>query len=188
MKVTRRTFVQKAALLSATLPWRSGRLWGADTSLPIASGTDASNHKSREILFTPGKIAERSGSYDRYEILQKAPQNPIFTAEKPWEEAGIGWGSVLRSRVDGKFKFIYGTSFPKAQAGAVPIDNSDQGKNECVVCYAESDDGIRWRRPDVKLYLQGEFPGNNIILSWPSYFNDSSSVIEDTVDTDAARR
>jgi hypothetical protein len=188
MKVTRRTFVQKAALLSATLSCRSGRLWGADTSLPIASRTDASNHKSREILFTPGRIAERSGSYDRYEILQKAPQNPIFTAEKPWEEAGIGWGSVLRSRVDGKFKFIYGTSFPKAQAGAIPIDNSEQGKNECVVCYADSDDGIQWRRPDVKLYLQDEFPGNNIILSWPSYFNDSSSVIEDMLDPNAARR
>ncbi len=188
MRVTRRRFVQQTALLSTALPWGITKLWGAESSLPIVSATDASNQKSREILFTPGKIAERSGCYDRYEILQKSPENPVFTAEEPWEHAGIGWGSVLRSRLDGKFKFFYGTAFPKPQGGAVPIDNSEQGKNECVVCYAESDDGIRWRRPDVKLYLQDEFPANNIILAWPSYFNDSSSVIEDMMDTDVSRR
>lgn len=188
MKLSRRAFVQQAALLSASLPAASGKLWGAETTPPAAAGTNAPNHQSREILFTPAKIAERSNCYDRFEILQKSPHNPVFKAEQPWEEAGIGWGSVLRSRVDGKFKFIYGTAFPKAQAGAVPIDNSEQGKHECVVCYAESDDGIQWRRPDLKLYFQDEFPGNNIVLAWPSYFNDSSSVIEDVRDPDPQRR
>ena len=127
MKVTRRTFVQQAALLSATLRWENGRLWGAETSLANASETSAANRKSREILFTPGKISERGGSYDRYEILQKAPQNPVFTAEKPWEVGGIGWGSVLRSHLDGKFKFIYGTSFPKARTRSARTSAASPG-------------------------------------------------------------
>ena len=129
MKISRRTFVQKAAMVSATLPWGSGWLWGAETNLPIASATKTPNHQSREILFTPGKIAERKSCYDRYEILQKSPQNPVFTAEKPWEVAGIGWGSVLRSRLDGKFKFIYGTAFPKAQAAAYMRTHSNCSSN-----------------------------------------------------------
>src|SRR5689334_20951447 len=104
MKVTRRRFVQHTALLSATLPWGSAKILAADSSL-AANATNGSSGKSREILFTPGNVAERSKCYDRYQILQKAPQNPAFTAEKPWEVGGIGWGSVLRSRLDGKFKF-----------------------------------------------------------------------------------
>src|SRR5262245_35184778 len=144
MKVSRRAFVQQTAMISAALSCEGGALLGAETKLPIASKSSAPNHQSREILFTPGKVADRRSCYDRFEILQKYSQNPVLTAEEPWEVAGIGWGSVLRSRLDGKFKFIYGTAFPKAQAGAVPIDNSEQGKHECVVCFAESDDGIQW--------------------------------------------
>ena len=36
--------------------------------------------------------------------------------------------------------------------------------------------------------LQDSFPDNNIIWSWPGYFNDSLSVIEDTIDADPQRR
>lgn len=142
----------------------------------------------REILFSPGNITERKNTYDRYEPLRKAAQNPVMTAQKPWEKGGINWGSVIRSPVDGKFKFFYGTDFPGQQEGAIQVDNSMQGKNHCVVCYAESDDGVTWRRPALNLYFQDQFPDNNIILAWASYYNDSASVIEDRHEADAQRR
>jgi hypothetical protein len=74
------------------------------------------------------------------------------------------------------------------QEGAVLVDNSMQGKNHCVVCCAESDDGLTWRRPAVKRHFQDRFPGNNIILAWPAYYNDAPSVIEDWHDPDPRRR
>ena len=85
-------------------------------------------------------------------------------AQMAWEKGGVNWGSVLRT-ADGKFRFFYCTDFPGRQEGAVLIDNSMQGKNHCVVCYAESDDGLTWRRPALNLFFQDQFPGNNIILS-----------------------
>ena len=195
MNSTRRAFLQKSSLLAAlplanvaltaahapTSPWPNGTL---PSPPPPAPNSDI----LREILFSPGFITEKKNCYDRYEPLRKPAQNPVLRAEMPWEKAGVCWGSVLRSPRDGKFKFFYSTDFPGAQAGAVLVDNSMQGKNHCVVCYAESDDGLTWRRPALDLFFQKEFPGNNIILTWTSYYNDAPSVIEDLHDPDPQRR
>lgn len=157
---------------------------------PSSSSNPAASGQSilRELLFTPGIIAGRENCYDRFEMLRKSERNPIFTAQQPWEELGVNWGSVIRSEVDGKFKFFYGAHFAGAQAGAIQIDNSEQGKNHCVVCYAESDDGLNWTRPALNLHFQDQFPDNNIVFEWPSYYNDSNSVIEDLAESDPQRR
>ena len=143
----------------------------------------------REVLFSPGNITERDRCYDRLEPLRKLNINPIFQAEMPWEVSGIHWGSVIRSEVDGKFKFFYSTTYPQDLEGeTVLIDNSEVGSQQHVCCYAESDDGVHWHRPVLNLMLQDTFPDNNIIWHWPGYFNDSLSVIEDMIDPDPRRR
>ncbi len=189
MNSTRRTFIRHTALLAAAMPLVKMRLAAtvsnaSTTSVPpLPSGT-----LLREILFSPSNITERKNCYDRFEPLHKPPQNPLMTAQMPWEKSGIAWGSVIRSQADGKFKFFYSTDFPGVQAGAVLVDNSLQGKSNCVVCYAESDDGLVWRRPALNLHFAEEFPNNNIILTWASYYNDSPSVIEDLHERDPQRR
>jgi len=188
MKLSRRTFLQHTSLLAAALPLARLRLAAAEPTSAPAAASAAGGGVLREILFTPGFTAERQNSVDRFNPMQKSAQNPVFTAEMPWEGSGIAWGSVLRSRRDGKFRFFYETEFPGIVEGAVLIDNSLQGKRHCVVCYAESDDGLHWRRPALNLHFADQFPGNNIVLFWPAYFNDSCSVIEDLVERDPARR
>jgi hypothetical protein len=188
MNQTRRTFLKQTPLFAAALSLANPKLSTAENSPATPAAASSAGGLLREVLFTPGNITERRNSYDRFELLKRSGRNPVFTSQKPWEAAGIHWGSVIRSRVDGKFKFFYGTHFPGAQEGAVLIDNSEQGKNHCVVCYAESDDGLNWRRPGLDLYFKDQFPGNNIVLAWPSYYNDSSSVIEDMIDSDPKRR
>ena len=182
---TRRTFLQKTALLTATLPLARGSLTAASAASALASTPTG---VLREILFSPGNITEKKNCYDRFEPLKKPAQNPVLKAEMPWEKSGVAWGSVLRSQVDGKFKFFYSTDFPGEQAGAVLVDNSMQGRSHCVVCYAESDDGLVWRRPALNQFFQNEFPGNNIVLTWAAYYNDSPSVIEDLHEPDPQRR
>jgi len=145
----------------------------------------------REVLFSPGNVADRRDCYDRLEPLRKLDINPVFRAEMPWEEGGIHWSSVIRSQVDGKFKLFYSTTYPQAlEEGdrTVTIDNADLGSQQHVCCYAESDDGVHWQRPVLDLMLGDVFPDNNIIWNWPAYFNDSLSVIEDILDPDPARR
>ena len=190
MKNTRRSFLQKTSLLVAALPLANLRLNATEGSIPKAAvPVPVENGVLRAILFSPGNITERKSCYDRFEVLRKSAQNPVMTAQMPWEGAGgVNWGSVIRSRLDGKFKFFYCTDFPGIQEGAVLVDNSMQGKNHCVVCYAESDDGITWRRPAQNRYFQDKFPGNNIVFAWASYYNDSASVIEDLHESDPSRR
>lgn len=143
----------------------------------------------REVLFSPATIAEREKCYDRLEPLRKLDRNPVFRAERPWESAGIHWGSVIRSEVDGKYRFFYSTAFPvSALEETVVIDNAEVGTERHIACYAESDDGLHWHRPAVDRLLADAFPGNNIIWQWPGYFNDSLSVIEDAADPDLSRR
>lgn len=190
MPQTRRTFLQQTSLLAAALPLANLKLSAATPAGGTAATVPGAPAAGvlHEVLFSPGNITERKNSYDRYELLKKPAQNPVMVAEMPWEGAGgVNWGSVLRG-TDGKFKFFYCTDFPGAQEGAILIDNSMQGKNHCVVCYAESDDGLTWRRPALNLYFQDKFPGNNIIFAWASYYNDASTVIEDLHDPDPARR
>ena len=169
------------ALAALTVP-------AADNSAGATRAAAPAGTVLREVLFSPGNITERKNTYDRFEPLRKPAQNPVMVAQMPWEKGGVNWGSVLRSPVDGKFKFFYCTDFPGRQEGAVLVDNSMQGKNHCVVCYAESDDGIVWRRPALNLHFQEQFPGNNIILTWAAYYNDSASVIEDRHEIDPERR
>ena len=143
----------------------------------------------REILFSPGNITEKERCYDRLEPLRKLGINPVFQAEREWEEVGIHWASVIESEVDGKLKLFYSTAYPLAlEQGTVDIDNSELGSQQHICCYAESDDGVEWHRPALNLMLQDSFPDNNIIWNWPGYFNDSLSVIEDTIDPDPRRR
>ncbi len=186
---TRRAFLRHTSRLAAALPLAHAALGGAERpTLPPPAVPSPPNGTLREILFSPGNITERKNCYDRLEPLKKPAQNPLLTAQMPWEKSGICWGSVLRSAVDGKFKFFYSTDFPGAQEGAVTVDNSMQGKNHCVVCYAESDDGLVWRRPALDLFFKDQFPGNNIVLTWAAYYNDSPSVIEDMHERDPLRR
>ncbi|MEO6873298.1 MAG: hypothetical protein ABI222_00610 [Opitutaceae bacterium] len=193
MNQSRRRFLQTSSLLAAALPLTKLRLSSAEPTAAVSplvppASPDAGARPLREILFTPGNTSERLRSYDRFEPMQKSALNPVFTATMPWEDSGFGWGSVIRSRLDGKFKYFYGTEFPGQVDGTIAIDNSQQGKKHCVVCYAESDDGLHWHRPALNLFFADKFPGNNIIVHWPAYFNDSSSVIEDFIERDSARR
>jgi len=189
MNHTRRSFLQQASLLAAALPLAQVRLAGGEPAMSALPAAPKAGGVLREVLFSPGNITERKNCADRFEPLRKAVQNPVMTAQMPWEgSGGVNWGSVIRSAVDGKFKFFYCTEFPGAQEGAVLVDNSMQGKNHCVVCYAESDDGLTWRRPALNLFFQDQFPGNNIILKWTAYYNDAASVIEDLHERDPQRR
>ena len=117
---TRRTFLQKTALLTAALPLTRGSLTAASAPVPPYASTSV----LREMLFSPGNITEKKNCYDRFEPLKKPVQNPVLKAEMPWEKSGVAWGSVLRSSIDGKFKFFYSTDFPGAQAGALYTDKN----------------------------------------------------------------
>lgn len=94
-------------------------------------------------------------------VCEPAKKETVFVADKPWEAGMAHYANVIR--VDGKYRMYYlthGVHSKKTVAGRKDtIDILDT-----YVCYAESTDGLHWKRPSVGLYeYEGSYE-NNIIL------------------------
>lgn len=91
----------------------------------------------------------------RYPRAEKVPITGLeggSTGE--WDAAGTtSFGSVIIE--GGLFRmWYYGIRVPNHYGEQLDLP---------LVCYAESDDGIHWRKPDLKITGQNRFPGNNLL-------------------------
>lgn len=108
---------------------------------------------------------------------------PIIWPEDPRVESDCAWGSVIREK-DGKFRLWYCTMMmgeagggPHEMAAAGvwgrgadftfnPRSKADTPDYESMLGkYAESDDGLKWRKPDLGLIEFRNSKSNNIILN-----------------------
>ena len=105
----------------------------------------------------------------------KHPDNPLLKPDRPWEGyLALQPGTVLFDEEEGLFKMWY-----NALASDKRPDVQD------FLCYATSQDGITWEKPDLGLV---EFRGskkNNIFLKWSFW---THSVIKDTAESNSQRR
>ena len=93
-------------------------------------------------------ILYRAGTVRKLNPLQRYSGKPIIAADKPWETT-VAYCSVYRDPANSKYKLWY-QAWP--------------GRSGCYLCYAESDDGIKWIKPEIGLV---EFKGsykNNILF------------------------
>lgn len=71
-----------------------------------------------------------------------------------WDEASTTiWGSVIKE----------GNKFRMWHWGLRAPHNYKEQVDLPMTCYSESDDGIHWRKPDLKITGQKRFPGNNLL-------------------------
>jgi len=91
----------------------------------------------------------------------RAGDSPVIIKDKPWEHIAyftFNGSRVIRDPKDGLFKCVYQTWEHSPRAGDSPL-----GTNAHHLLYAESEDGIRWRKPLFDLHkLNGE-PTNMVI-------------------------
>ena len=90
---------------------------------------------------------------------KKYADNPIpFKKEHPWEKSVMRCNTVMYDPEMKKFRMWYGVLMDKA----VYEDNLGRA------CYAESDDGIHWRKPMMNIVdFEGRLP-TNIVCKGPS--------------------
>ena len=127
------------------------------------------NSAQRTILMVDDHhILYRAGTVRKLNPLQRYSGKPIIAADKPWETT-VAYCSVYRDPANGKYKLWY-QAWP--------------GRSGCYLCYAESDDGIKWIKPEIGLV---EFNGSlkNNILFKNGY---GASVIYDVKDPDPNKR
>lgn len=80
------------------------------------------------------------------------PAESVLKFDKPWEGAFCGYATVLKTA--DKFR-IYYRGLPKA---------GGDGSSHEVTCYAESQDGVRWSKPDLGIYEINGSKANNVVL------------------------
>jgi hypothetical protein len=146
---TRRNFLwTTAALACAALPL--GRA--------SASPVDATDIGGRRELFVDDTlIAKLSGGAQR-RLHHPVPREVVLQHDAPWEGTGSGYHSIFR---DGDLYRMY----YKAWHLGVTDEAVKTDSHPLFCCYAESEDGIHWRKPELGLF---EFEGskkNNIVMT-----------------------
>jgi hypothetical protein len=106
---------------------------------------------------------------------QRAPESPVLWGEHAWEKWGTWiYGSVFQDESSGQLRMWYQTN-----AG------SPEG---ALVCYATSEDGLSWHKPELGVVAFRGSRANNIV--WATGYSDAycPSVIYDPRDPDPQRR
>ncbi|MCC6487085.1 MAG: hypothetical protein IT364_06255 [Candidatus Hydrogenedentes bacterium] len=90
--------------------------------------------------------------------LARHPGNPLITRDKPWEGTGPHMGgTVLRDPQDGLYKMWYSVWNSHAYYNKLPFSYN--------VCYAESEDGLTWNKPNLGVFeYEGSMENNCIRL------------------------
>ncbi len=101
---------------------------------------------SRRQLFVDDYLISSMESLRReYHQPVKHPKNPLVVADRPWEGPELCVETVMRDASTGRFRMWY------CDAKARQM-------------YAESDDGIVWRKPELGLISHNGSKKNNIII------------------------
>jgi hypothetical protein len=89
-------------------------------------------------------------------------RNPLIVQDRPWEQRMLSvYGTVLHDESSGRFRCWYLAS---ESDGGIPDTPEAPGTAEYFQCYAESDDGVTWRKPNIAGHPYGRHREHNIVV------------------------
>jgi hypothetical protein len=157
----------------------------APTTAPATAPTTAPGAKGQTILLVDDHhVLYRSGTERVVRPAKRHSNQAVIPNDKPWELM-IAWNSVYRDAKTGKYQLWY-QAYAGTKAGVEkPLVN--------VVAYAESDDGITFRKPELDFFPFKEHKKTNIILIGNGLGDGAGeryccSVLVDEREQDPARR
>jgi hypothetical protein len=107
---------------------------------------------SRLELFVDDYLIERQVN-TKLILHEPRDAGKVFLFDKPWEGAFCGYVTVIKN--DSRYQLYY---------RGIPVAGKDGNQAE-VTCYAESEDGIRWIRPNLGIHRVSGTLENNVILA-----------------------
>jgi hypothetical protein len=135
---------------------------------------------SRLELFIDDYLIEELTGKAELRLHHPEPKDIVITHDAPWEGSGSGYHSIFQ---DGDIYRMYYKAWQIEGASKTPT-------HSIHCCYAESKDGIHWRKPDLRLYeFQGQ-KSNNIVFirgkmgevdadgGHPAVFKDENPAVE----------
>ena len=114
------------------------------------------NIGSRRELFVDRYLVETVTGAARFQLHRPRETDDVFVHDTPWEGNRSMYHTVFR---DGDIYRMY------YRGSEITVDGKGYEIPYNVTCYAESRDGIRWRRPELGLVSFRGSKKNNIILS-----------------------
>jgi hypothetical protein len=122
----------------------------AAAEAPVALG-------SRRELFVDDALIARLTGGAQARLHHPEPKEIVLVHDAPWEGSGSGYHSVFQ---DGdRYRMYY-----KAWQLSVTPGKVDTKEHPLWCAYAESDDGIRWRKPALGLHPFEGSTANNIVI------------------------
>lgn len=117
----------------------------------------ASSRENQPFSFLLGEdFVEKHNIAWRVELAREDEANPILEKKFPWESACVfSHGTVLRDPIDGLWKIWY-----------IAVPEHDLSPSaERRLCYAESEDGVNWVRPELEICPYQDYAKTNILMS-----------------------
>jgi len=135
------------------------------TTVWQAQGEDAGtivDMGAKRELFVDGYLIE-SMTNIRQGLQRPTPREVALIHDQPWEGNTCGYHTVFQ---DGEiYRMYYRGSHHPAAADKMKATHPQ------LVCYAESDDGIHWRKPELGLFEFQASSANNIVWMGPGTHN-----------------
>ncbi|PYV10360.1 MAG: hypothetical protein DMG07_21270, partial [Acidobacteria bacterium] len=150
--IDRRTFLRRGATIAAALgaagPWRVA---AAPAPEPYSSPPD-----EPIFLLEGSTVEDHWGVKRRLNPLVKSPRNPIISKDRGWEGSGpYVYGSVLYDAQDRHFKCWYTVYHDHEYRNRLP--------GSYMVCFATSEDGYTWHKPELDLVEWKGSRKNNLV-------------------------
>ena len=139
------------------------------------------------IINTTENVSLRVGN------ASKHPANPLFGEDKPWEVRYDNlYPNVIFDEDERIFKCWYNpfiidratSETPDAQRTSIDYGKVPNQRREMGLCYATSQDGITWEKPDLGLIEYHDSKQNNILAR----ASHGPGVFKDLHETDPAKR
>ncbi len=173
--------VGKIALLAVlSLLLQDNTAEAVATKSKAPSGSSA-QHGNQTILFVDDNaILYRSGTRRVLQQPKRHAANPMIGETKPWEVA-IGYCTVYRDIRTGLHQCWY-----QSYSG----NRANDPTRRVVVCYATSNDGVVWEKPNLGLFDYNGDHNTNIVLvgNGGRSVNYGASVLVDHRDSDTEKR
>ena len=153
-RLTRRNAIRGAVAFG--LATAGSKVFSADGDAAQPSD-QAIDIGSRRELFIDNELIESLTVQARQRMHQPIPQQIVLVHDQPWEGTGCGYHSVFR---DGNLYRMY----YKAWHLEVSQGKLDTVRHPLFCCYAESNDGLNWNKPNLGLHEFKDSKQNNIVM------------------------
>ncbi len=151
--LSRRTFLGSSLVSAASIPLvaQASQRSASEQSQPVEIG-------SRRELFVDQTLISRLQGDIRRELHAPVPREVVLVHDDPWEGTGSGYHSLFH---DGeRYRLYYKAWHLEAEQGKLKTN-----RHPLYCCYAESEDGIHWVKPELGLYDFAGSKANNITLA-----------------------